>query len=64
MEVSISLLSINDLSSLAQSLSTQVGVPPGSPLEPTDTIARSILSNTNALKTEVEKIKSTISKTL
>ena len=55
---------INDLNSLAQSLSTQVGVPPGSPLEPTATIARSILSNTNALKTEVEKIKSTISKTL
>lgn len=55
---------INDLSSLAQSLSTQVGVPPGSPLEPTATIARSILSNTNTLKTEVEKIKSTISKTL
>ena len=55
---------INDLSSLAQSLSTQVGVPPGALLEPTATIAKSILSNTTALKTEIEKIKSTISKTL
>lgn len=55
---------INDLSSLAQSLSIQVGVPPGSPLEPTATLSKSILSNTNILKTEVEKIRSKISKTL
>jgi hypothetical protein len=54
---------IDDVNSLAKSLSTQVGVPAGTLLAPTATIAQAVLSNTTKLKTEVEKIRSDISRT-
>ena len=55
---------VDDLNSLATSLSTQVGVPPGVLLAPTAGIASQIVSNTTKLKASLNQIRSKVSKTL